>query len=262
MSLGAATGGIMIAVGLSRWGLVIDAVSFLVTALIVRCVVEPRVMEQKDGVGARKYGDVLSKLNVYAQWSQLMSVSRRSSWLPLWAVTSMIGSICGGVMSVALPLVLVDKYDSTVVGAYQSLGVCVLVLGALGAKIYRSPRFPGFGVVFGSLGDYLASGLIALGCPGLWPISAKCASSFASAYSSPFFTHFVSKQFDKTDQGKVFALQTGVSSVLAPVGMALSGIVLKIIETSDVLLISAIAGMVLSAAPLLKTGILKFDINE
>lgn len=267
LAVGGGLGGVLIAVNLGVWGLILDAGTFLLTALIVRRSKDPRQTGQQkladDGITVPKNSlrVALGKLNVVRQWVSLLQVSRRSSWLPLWVSANIVNSFVSGIAQVCLPVVLVQTYTNEEIGVFQSVGVVALLAGAVVTRVIINVPAPGIFQSWVEVGNCVASILVAFAAPAWIATSSRFSGYFCSSLSAPSFGTFIADQFDEADRGKVYAMQTGVSSVLAPFGMLAASLLLLIIPVTDLLLCSSLVGLFLGLIPLVRRGAWKFALT-
>ncbi|MDR7354599.1 MFS transporter [Corynebacterium felinum] len=254
LALGGAVGGILVACNAALLGLAIDAVSFFLTAFLVARIDEPekarRGRRSSSASISAQVSAVVALLNIVGQWVQLVRIAHQSRWLPTWVITRILASLTGGVVSVCLPLVLIENYTPVLIGLFQSIGVWALVCGAVCAKIRLPKKCPGVLQSLGATLGSLAGVSVAMAWPAQLAIGLQFCAYFSTAYTEPSFTHFVAQQFCQEERGRVYALQTGVSSVLAPVGMCAAGILLQCVSAQLLLIISGSIGCVLFLIPL------------
>lgn len=195
---------------------------------------------------------IVVQLNVLRQWATLLAVAKKSCWLPLWVRTSMINSFVAGITQVCLPIVLVEHYTSQEIGFFQSAGVVALLAGAVISRMLPRLPVPGMFHAWVEIGSNIAAGLIAM----MGSISVATASRFSGYFCSslvaPVLGKYIADQFDDSERGKVFAIQTGVSSVLAPFGMLAASLLLLLFPATQLLFMCSALSMVLAALPLVR----------
>lgn len=191
----------------------------------------------------------------------LFSAGRESSWFNLWVGTNIAYSFVSGVVGVWLPLVLVQRYTNAQVGSFSSIGVIALLIGAVGARLLVNLPLPGLFATWATCGDCLSAGLVAIGASEPAATAVRFTGYMCSSLSSPSLSNYVAQQFPAEKRGKVYAMQVGASSVLAPLGMLLASLLLIWFPAWRILGISSALGLVLAAVPLVKREAWRFEVT-
>ena len=265
LAAGGAVGGILLAQSHGVLGIAIDAVSFFCSGALVAFNREPVREDAKGGAQNGHLGKgmgVLERMNILSHWQRLLSVGNQSEWLPLWVKSNIILSFTGGISGVCLPVVLLRHYSSEQIGLFSSVSVIALLVGALLARAIVDLPLPGVLSVWSNAGSCLAAVVVGLGGSMALAVSSRFSAYLCSSLSSPSFSDFVASQFAPDDRGKVYAMQTGASSVLAPLGMLLASMLLMWVSPGQILVGSSVLGLFVAVIPLLKTGSWRFSVSN
>lgn len=264
LAAGGSLGGLLLAWEFSVYGLLVDALTFLITALLIsifgRCIdlgsaVNHNLSEQR----ASTFSRLFACLHVINQWSQLLQITRRYRWLHLWTWCNICSSLLNGLISVALPLSLVELYSSEEIGVFQSVSVIAVLIGSVLARIVLNIVFPGIIQAFGSLATAASYLFVGLGFNMMAATLLRGTGYVGASLVQPSFAEFVTTGFSDEYRGKVFAIQQGVSSVLSPVGMLLAILAQLLLSPVTVVIVSSIGLAFLGVIPLLQRGYWTFS---
>jgi predicted MFS family arabinose efflux permease len=245
MALGSLIGGIVTA----HWGLdiafVINAVSFLASALIIASVhVEPRFTEG----GLR--GDP-------EDFRPLRDIIRHSRVIKVLLLLAILWPIGGGAINVLLSVYAFEVFDAGATGVglfYAALGAGFLASGLLARYIARRGRW------------VISAGLILEGLchmavsqsPTIWlACVALLIATLGAGISNACLDTVLKRSVPNAAQGRIFALLDSTSAVVMSGSMLLAGALLLHVSPRDVGLASglilasggAIAGVLMKRQP-------------
>ncbi|MFT4235684.1 MAG: hypothetical protein QM607_11890 [Microbacterium sp.] len=253
LTVGAAIGGVLIALHLGVWGLVFDALMFLVTALLVVRLHDPRVPKEAGGsLGSRLADNLRKTLRIDREWREIIRLTERTSWMRLWFFSSLGASCATAVSSVVLPVVLVRSYSSVEAGAFESIRVIGMFVGGLVALWLGRIALAGLLDAWSGIGAALANLAVALGVPAAAPIAMLGTSYAAGAMAGPYMSTSVRQQFPDEARGRIYAAVQGVGSVLAPIGMLVGGVLMIFIDPAILATAAAIVAAGCFALPILR----------
>lgn len=258
LAVGAAVGGLGLAFSLAAWVLLMDAATFLLTAMLVIVVPEPKRSIEE----SHRERSLLGSLNVPRLWLDMMQIIGASTWLKRWFVCNVFGACVAQIGSVALPVHVAEHWDGSWQGAYYAVPVVLLVVGGIIARLIPLRRFSGFLDVWGRAGRSIAFVIVALGISPLWATMAKATASLTESMSAPSMATFIAEQFPAHERGRVFGAQMGVNSVLGPVGMLAAGPLLVFFSSQTVLVTVGLIGLVLVCIPLLDKGYWSMSVGR
>jgi hypothetical protein len=254
LALGAAAGGILITFDSGIWGFYVDALSFLITAALVRSIVDPRpkAAGTESGLVSRLLENVKRTLRIDREWRQIIVLTRRSTWMRFWFLCSLGASWTAAASTVAAPVVLVADYTSFEAGLFQTIRVFALLAGALLTLVLSRIVLAGFLDAWSGMGSALANLAIGVGMPAAIPTTVSGSAYFAQALSAPSMSTYVGHHFPEDERGRIYAAVQGVSTVLSPLGMLTGAILMAILPPETILTCSAALTLVFCALPLLR----------
>lgn len=267
LAAGGSLGGILISLDKGTLGILIDAGTFFLCALVVQFNTEPRREDtpaepQVQTPAESRMRKAVARFNVVGQWRTLFQAGSGSSWFNLWVQSNIGFSFVNGAVGVCLPLVLVQHYTNSEIGLFSSINVIALLIGAVIARMVMNMPMPGLLAAWANCGNCLSSVMVAFGVNAHAATGMRFSAYAASSLSGPSFSNYVAQQFPSDQLGKVYAMQAGATSVLSPLGMLLAGMLQIWVPASVILAVSAALGFVLAAIPLAKRQTWRFTITR
>lgn len=267
LAAGGSMGGVLISLDKGTLGILIDAGTFFLCALLVQFNTEPR--RESDPADPQvpvhvesRVRKAVARFNVVGQWRTLFQAGSGSSWFNLWVKSNIGFSFVNGAVGVCLPLVLVQHYTNSEIGLFSSINVIALLIGAVFARMVMNMPMPGLLAAWANCGNCLSSVMVALGVNAHAATGVRFSAYAASSLSAPSFSNYVAQQFPSDQLGKVYAMQAGATSVLSPLGMLVAGMLQIWVPASVILAVSAALGFVLSAIPLVKKETWRFSVTR
>lgn len=257
LAVGGAAGGVFIGFSRGAAGIAVDSLSFLVTAMLVRGIADPRAgATARHDTGGLSFGvrvfraGLLDQLRVDRDWERIMTLTRKSLWLRLWLVCRINASWTTSVMTVAAPIVLVRQYPLSAGGAFQSASVIALLAGSVVA--YAVPNIPYAGALdaWKGIGDAISYALLGLNAPIGYAVAARASAYGAQSACSPRLNAYIAEEFDDRERGQMYAAIQGAGSVLAPIGMLLGSMLMGLLAPGAILIVAAALTLVLNCVPL------------
>lgn len=267
LASGGALGGVLIGFDKGTVGIFIDAISFFLAAAVASTVKEPQRLApdpttcETDFVELSRLRKACDRLNVLAQWRTLFDAARESSWFNLWVKSNITYSFLSGITGVCLPLVLVEHYSNREIGLFNSISVIALLIGAILARTIVRLPLPGLFTACSTAGNCLAGALISLGAASPLATGSRFIGYTCSSLSAPSLSHYVAQDFAEDQRGKVYSMQTGASSVLAPFGMVVTSLLLVWLPAHALLLVSGILGSIVALIPLSRKAAWHFSLT-
>lgn len=260
LAAGAGLGGIFIALAHPAVVLVVDAATFIVSAVVVIGMRDVREISLQEGgsVGAK----IVNLVRVDRQWSGLFGIASRVDWMPRLLAVGIAMSVVTAVHNVAVPIVLTQRYSPGAVGMFLTLHVWALLLGSVVSRLWRRAKYIGVLDWWGKTGASVSGLFLAAGVP--IGVSAACntSGSFAQATADPKVSAFIGRAYPDNERGRIFAAQMGASSSLGAVGMLGASLLMTITTPALTLVIASAAGIGITAALLRAKPYLRLAVGD
>ncbi|GIG62820.1 MFS transporter [Longispora fulva] len=245
-AVGGALAGVLVATAGARWAFAVDGATFAVSIVTLLAIRLPRVSRSEEAQGVVR--DAVE--GIRAVW--------RRPWVAVIMAQGTVQVVAGfAPFMVLLPIVALDRYGA---GGYGTLAFCQGVGSILGGLLILrwKPRRPGVAAMHAVALFAPMCLFLALPVP-LWAYAV--AQLLGAAGISVFFalwTVALQREFPAEMQGRVFSLDSLLTFVLNPVGLALTPVLMTLVGVPALAVGSAVAIVFFSYVVLLVPGVAAF----
>jgi hypothetical protein len=269
LALGALAGAVLIANNLFLFGFVLDAISFVLAAIVwlmcgrqlhldARLGVSPG-NGQKSGVQEGGVQEASKVPLVKRMFTGIGMVMRQNTWLGVYFMVLVVSAIPAQLaVNAALPNTLVQEYSAQDAAWFSAIPAWVLLAGNLYARWRPSPRHPGLWLVCADIGLYAAYVALGLTQPMWFALTLLCLGRFAGAVGTPHLNAYISLEFSAHEQATVYAISDGSRAFLAPLGALVGSIALNYVSAPVLLAVSGALCVVLALVVLCTPGMSRF----